>query len=336
MALRADDVDLNRDRLLVEAWQAGDASAFDELYRRYFDRLRAYCQRRVHDHAAADDIAQDAFVKALQALPRLTGERRFYPWMTVIASRLCIDHHRRNHRVEPSDEVDLGSVDDGHDARYNLQADLDHLDRALRRLGPRHAEVLDLREAEGLSYDQIAERLGVPHSTVEALLFRARRALRREFAAVSMERLAGVPALGGLLVRAGRLRHRIAAAGPDFSAIGGTLVAGAVTAVLVALPASTPPAPEVVSQAPRVRIATVTTAETSPAPPPPSTGTSGGRTGSAPPVAVPRSPVRPMTPEEAKDEASRMPVRLDLDRMGAGIDPRPLLDPILDPLRSQP
>ena len=74
MALRADDVDLNRDRLLVEAWQAGDASAFDDLYRLYFDRLRSFCQRRVGDPADAEDLAQEAFSKALQALPRFAGD----------------------------------------------------------------------------------------------------------------------------------------------------------------------------------------------------------------------------------------------------------------------
>src|SRR5690606_14212287 len=78
--MRAGDVDLVRDRALVEAWQAGDGTAFDDLYRRYFDRLRAFCRKRVGDPVEADDIAQEAFLRALQALPRLTGERRFYPW----------------------------------------------------------------------------------------------------------------------------------------------------------------------------------------------------------------------------------------------------------------
>src|SRR3954453_7275614 len=215
VAIRIEDIDLTRDRELVEAWQAGDPSAFDDLYRRYFDRLRAFCQRRVGDRADAEELAQEAFVKALQALPKLEGERRFYPWMTVIASRLCIDHHRRRSRVEPSDEVDLGAVDDGHDDRLRQRVDLEHLHDALGRLGPRHVEVLDLRERREMSYDEIAAELGVPHSTVEALLFRARRALRREFHRVSAEQLAGVPVLGWLAERAARMRDRVALAGAD-------------------------------------------------------------------------------------------------------------------------
>ena len=70
--MRAYDIDLDRDRALVEAWQAGDASAFDDLYRLYFDRLRAFCERRVGDRGDAEEIAQEAFAKALQALPRLS------------------------------------------------------------------------------------------------------------------------------------------------------------------------------------------------------------------------------------------------------------------------
>src|SRR5204862_4279643 len=99
MALRADDVDLNRDSLLVERFQSGDTEAFDDLYRRYYARLVRFCLRRVGDPHEAEEVAQEAFVRAYRALPRLTGERRFYPWMTVIAGRLCVDSHRRRSRT---------------------------------------------------------------------------------------------------------------------------------------------------------------------------------------------------------------------------------------------
>src|SRR4051812_16800382 len=56
VAIRIEDIDLTRDRELVEAWRAGDPSAFDDLYRRYFDRLRAFCQRRVGDRADAEEL----------------------------------------------------------------------------------------------------------------------------------------------------------------------------------------------------------------------------------------------------------------------------------------
>ena len=93
MAIRADEievdrrgaVDLDRDRLLVLRHQGGERHAFDELYRRYHRRLVAYCQRRVGDEHVAEELAQEAFVRALRALPTFGGERRFYPWLAVIA-----------------------------------------------------------------------------------------------------------------------------------------------------------------------------------------------------------------------------------------------------------
>jgi RNA polymerase sigma factor (sigma-70 family) len=126
MAIRIDEVDLQRDRDLVQRYQAGDPGAFDDLYRRYFDRLHGYCARRVGDRHTAEELAQEAFLRALRAMPRFAGERRFYPWMTVIAQRLCIDHHRRNGRVEVSDDVDPGSVEPDHDLLFR-QVDHAHL-----------------------------------------------------------------------------------------------------------------------------------------------------------------------------------------------------------------
>jgi len=243
MAIRAEDIDLgsgavdiDRDRLLVLRHQQGDESAFDELYRRYHARLVAFCQRRVGDRHTAEELAQEAFVKALRAMPGFAGERRFYPWMTVIAQRLCIDHHRRASRVEPAPEVDTGSVEADHDAVF-AAVDHDHLDAALGRLAPRHREILDLREGRGWSYQQIAGHLDVPMTTVEALLHRARKALKREFLAVADDGRFGAALLGAGLL--GRARRWLATAGgPERwapvvgAAAVGTLAVGLVTGPL--------------------------------------------------------------------------------------------------------
>jgi RNA polymerase sigma-70 factor (ECF subfamily) len=320
-----EDIDLARDRELVEAWQAGDATAFDDLYRRYFDRLRAFCQRRVGDRAEAEELAQEAFVKALQALPRFDGERRFYPWMTVIASRLCIDHHRRRSRVEPSPDIDLGTVEDGHEERLRDRVDLEHLHTALGRLGPRHVEVLDLRERRGLTYDEIAGELGVPHSTVEALLFRARRALRREFHLVSADRLAGVPVIGWLIERGLRMRDRAVLVSSELSAIGAPIAAGAMTAVLVALPAAPPSSPNPV----RTTGETLNISSTSAGSAAPTTSTTtapGTGPRSRQIATAARATVQTTSAGEAATEASDMPVHLGLGDSGIGVDPTPLFD----------
>jgi RNA polymerase sigma-70 factor (ECF subfamily) len=180
MALRVDDVDLARDRTLVERFQDGDEGAFGELYRRYYDRLQRFCLKRVGDPVEAEELAQEAFARAYRAMPTLAGERRFYPWLSVIAARLCVDTHRRRARTSPSDEIDLGSVDGGQDAVV-ASVDMQVLERAMCRISERHREILVLREHEGWSYQRIAEHYDVSMGTVEALLFRARKSLRREF-----------------------------------------------------------------------------------------------------------------------------------------------------------
>jgi RNA polymerase sigma-70 factor (ECF subfamily) len=198
----------------------------------------------VHDRHVAEELAQEAFVRALRAMPRFAGERRFYPWMTVIAGRLCIDHHRRTARVELSAEVDLGTVEADHDAVFDA-VDHQHLGQAMSRLAKRHREVLDLREQQGWSYQEIAEHLEVPITTVEALLHRARKALRREFLAVSSgTRLASLPVIGWIYLQLVRLRSKAAAARPEQVAhIASPALAGlmAVGVVLVPFVQSNPP-----------------------------------------------------------------------------------------------
>ena len=237
MALRADDVDLGRDRDLVARFQNGDPEAFDDLYRRYFDRLHRYCRRHTRDSHEAEEVAQEAFVKALRSMHSLEGERRFYPWMTVIAKRITIDRHRKLSRLELTDQPDLGSVDP--DVEHLFSAvDAANVREAMGNLGPRHREVLLLREAEGLSYADIAIKLDVPVTTVEALLHRARKALRREYAAVTGERrgMWSLPLFGWLSTKAHGLRARLGEHWVEVGAVAAPVVVGAATAALVLVP----------------------------------------------------------------------------------------------------
>ena len=239
MALRADDVDLGRDRDLVARFQNGDPEAFDDLYRRYFDRLHRYCRRHTRDNHEAEEVAQEAFVKALRSMHSLEGERRFYPWMTVIAKRITIDRHRKLSRVELTDQPDLGSVDPDVDHLFSA-VDAANVREALANLGPRHRDVLLLREAEGLSYADIAIKLDVPVTTVEALLHRARKALRREYAAITGERRGvwGIPLLGWLSTKAHGLRARLGEHWVEVGAVAAPVVVGAATAAFVLVPGS--------------------------------------------------------------------------------------------------
>ena len=206
-----DDVDLDRDRALVERCQAGDSAAFGNLYARYYERLLRFCLRRLNDRHEAEDAAQEAFARAWKALPRFAGERRFYPWLTVIAGNICTDMLRRRSRSTPTDDLELtaqqpvGVVGEDTSEELVLAAvDGELVNRALDRLSTRHRHVLAMREGSGWTYQQIADHEGVEIGTIETLLWRARQALKREFAVVSESK----EALAGFLIAAGALIRR--------------------------------------------------------------------------------------------------------------------------------
>lgn len=336
----SDAVDLGRDRDLVERYQSGDLTAFEDLYRRYFDRIRHYCQRRVGSPHEAEELAQEAFVRALHALPRLEGEKKFYPWMTVIAQRLCVDHHRRRGRLDlsrdPQDEATERTADDLHDHLF-AQVDRHHLSDALDRLTDRHREILHLREHDALSYAEIAGRLDVPITTVEALLHRARKALRREFLAVSGGRLAGVPVLGLLWRGAGRLKSRVAElsvpapSAVALPALGGLLALGVAVGPVLDNPdrpdADRPAATVIEADADLVRTSPGAVAPeaavVTPAP-----NTAAAATAGAPPdvdVAPPDATAGPVDvwlgPETPDDGYERQPVTGDVGPVAYELDP---------------
>jgi RNA polymerase sigma-70 factor (ECF subfamily) len=254
-----DDVDLDRDRVLVERCQSGDSSAFGELYSRYYARLYRFCFRRLHDHEEAEDVAQDAFARAWRALPSFAGERRFYPWLTVIADNRCRDIQRRRVRSTPTADVDIAakqaaepvSVDTPEDAMIaSVEGDL--AVQALGRLSARHRQVLSLREGSGWTYQEIATHEGVEIRTVESLIWRARQALKREYASIaSVNSVIGGIALGrwGALRRGGAsLARRVHPLGAVLGSTGGArgvatgMALTSFAVVAVAMPGTSPPA----------------------------------------------------------------------------------------------
>ncbi|HEY2562179.1 MAG TPA: RNA polymerase sigma factor [Acidimicrobiales bacterium] len=191
-------VDVDRDRVLVERCQSGDLEAFNSLYLHYHQRLFRFCVKRLQERSEAEDVVQETFARAWRALPRFAGDRRFYPWLTVIAGNLCTDALRRRSRLSPLDETMMGASDVGtYDIEDAVLQDVDAkmVTTAFENLKPRHQRVLELRERSGWSYQRIAEEEGVGVSAVETLLWRARNALKREFSL-----LAGAEGKAGALV----------------------------------------------------------------------------------------------------------------------------------------
>lgn len=237
-----EQLDGERDHVLIGRHVAGDADAFGELYALYHPRLLRFCRARVRDGFLAEEIAQEAFTRAFGALDRLQDRGRFYPWLTVIAHRLVSEHYRRSWRLSFAAVVDPG-MDPPADEGLIARAESDALRVALERVRPRHREVLRLRDAEGMSYDEIAVTLGTSTSTVAPLLHRARAALRREYLLVTQsERIAGLaPLVSVPLLWARRARDRVAryvAWMPDANAFCAPAACLAIVAGSVFLPAS--------------------------------------------------------------------------------------------------
>lgn len=249
--LGMEEADFIRDRSLVERIQLGDEEAFAELYRLHHDRLYRYCLYRLGEAHEAEDVVQEAFTRAWVNAQKTDGDLRFYPWLRTIAGNLCADVGRRRARVHPAPDVDPGPTEGGQD-RVLEAVDLVLLKQAMSRLPQRHQTVLKLREADGLSYEQLADRTGTTVGTVESLLWRARQGLKRQFAVVSGESvLAGLPVLGWVFRRAHAIHSRVVArlAGIDSDhlvALGGaagSVAIGSMVAAAIVISSSGGPGP---------------------------------------------------------------------------------------------
>lgn len=178
---------------LVERSKQGHTLAFDQLVNLYKDRIYNYVARMVHDPIEAEDIAQEAFVKAYRNLPSFRGASTFQTWLYRIASNLTIDSVRRRRRRENTCSLDAPlDTDEGQMAREQEDAstpgpvrDLEtaelqrQVHRAITQLSPKLRSVVVLYELQGLSYEEIADILGCPLGTVKSRLFNARMELRQ-------------------------------------------------------------------------------------------------------------------------------------------------------------
>lgn len=224
-----DDAVGQHDARLIALHRAGDRKAFALLYDAYHERLSRFVQRHVREADMVEDITQEAFVRAYVAIDKLRDPTRFYPWLSVIARRLVMDHYRLRVRVTAVADIDPGQTEasDGELLQRLTHADLA---AALLRVRPRHRDILRMREVEGLSYERIAERLNVPPTTVPPLLWRARVALRREYLAITQEERSWLVLPGLYMVLDGvrRVRDRVlqvAAYLPDPHALTGSVAA---------------------------------------------------------------------------------------------------------------
>lgn len=188
------------DQALVERVQRGDKSAFDLLVRKYQHRITHLVARYVHDPHEAQDVTQEAFIKAYRGLKNFRGESAFYTWLYRIAINTS-----KNHLVTMSrkisdtgiDAADAEQFDTGTALRETATPDRELVTVEIANTVKRSIEALPedlrtaimLREFEGLSYEEIATTMDCPIGTVRSRIFRAREAIDQNLEPLLDERM---------------------------------------------------------------------------------------------------------------------------------------------------
>jgi RNA polymerase sigma-70 factor, ECF subfamily len=174
------------DHRLVQRFLDGEAAAFDRLVERYYQRLDRLAQHIVRNPSAAEDITQEAFLRAYRALPRFRGEASVYAWLYRITVNLCLNYLRQQSNCpsmaadlsdSPVSAPDPSALVEGRE-RYRAVRD------AIDALPPHYRIAVILRDLEGLSYQEIAALLAIPVGTVKSRLNYGKRLLQEKLRAL--------------------------------------------------------------------------------------------------------------------------------------------------------
>ncbi len=176
------------DQLLVERVQKGDKAAFDLLIRKYQHRIVSLVSRYVSDHSEAQDVAQEAFIKAYRALRNFRGDSAFYTWLYRIAINTAKNWLVARNRRPPASDIDAMDAE-----QYDMDSRLKErgtpenellreeiettVHDAISNLPEDLRTAIMLREMDGMSYEDIATTMDCPIGTVRSRIFRAREAI---------------------------------------------------------------------------------------------------------------------------------------------------------------
>lgn len=190
--MSADTSDLS----LVQRVQRGDKSAFDVLVRKYQHKVVKLVMRYMRDPADAEDVAQEAFIKAYRALPQFRGDSAFYTWLYRIAINTAKNAIVSRDRSPVVYDLDLQNSEESYDMQGRLADTATPealvlteeirtiVNRAIDALPEDLRTAIVLRELEGMSYEEIAASMDCPVGTVRSRIFRAREAIDRKLAEV--------------------------------------------------------------------------------------------------------------------------------------------------------
>ena len=179
------------DQELVRRVQRGEGAAFDALVRKYQHRIVALIGRYIADWSECQDVAQEAFIRAYRALPNFRGDSQFYTWLHRIAVNTAKNHLVAHNRRPPTDDIDASDAEQyetGARLRDNDTPEREAMREELERTVMKAVDALPeelrtaitLREVEGLSYEEIAQKMECPIGTVRSRIFRAREAIDAE------------------------------------------------------------------------------------------------------------------------------------------------------------
>ena len=180
------------DQVLVQRIQAGDQQAFGLLVTKYQRKLMRLVMRLVRDPAEAEDVTQEAFIKAYRALPNFRGDSAFYTWLYRIGINAAKNWLMANGRRAPTSTPMDNEEAEGYEGSELLQ-ETDTPERilmskqignavnaAMAKLPEDLRTAITLREIDGLSYEEIAHAMNSPIGTVRSRIFRARDAISAE------------------------------------------------------------------------------------------------------------------------------------------------------------
>jgi RNA polymerase sigma-70 factor (ECF subfamily) len=178
------------DFILVERAQQGDEGAYDELVKRYQERVYSTIYHMTANHEDAGDLAQETFIKAFQALKSFKGDSSFYTWVYRIAVNKTINFlkQRKNRSHLSLNNLDLNAENDPDmvalvsDRTPRREAGLselqEKLNSAMLKLSPVHRLVVTLHDVQGLAHEEIATIMDCNIGTVRSRLFYARQQLQ--------------------------------------------------------------------------------------------------------------------------------------------------------------
>ena len=178
---------MEEDNSIITKHKNGDPTAFEDLVLAYQDKIYNLCRYMLGNAHDAEDAAQDAFLKAYQALPKFQPKASLYTWLYRIATNTCIDYKRK-----PIFESLFGDSGEGEKLIHDRASDAPspeklyqskQIDEALResleKLSPKLRAIIILKEIEELSYEEIADALEISMGTVKSRIARAREELQK-------------------------------------------------------------------------------------------------------------------------------------------------------------